>query len=197
MCEIAYLSIKNPKASRALKQALDPRRRMLASLRYVGSFRPQKLGPPPWPNPGSAPGITSYVIGFTLNSIDNKQNIGWDKGTRSLITEKLSCGIASKPWYSRKSPPIVWSSFKMFSVNSSNCLHKWKSVRYSIMHCGIMKHFHIWFCRELCWKHLSCVQTERKRMRKRKFSLMFAVYSLIFFTCSLIFFAFLAFAWCE
>ena len=33
MCENAYLSIKNPKASRALKQALDPPgRRMLASL---------------------------------------------------------------------------------------------------------------------------------------------------------------------
>ena len=33
MCENAYLSIKNPKASRALKRALDPGRRMLASLR--------------------------------------------------------------------------------------------------------------------------------------------------------------------
>ena len=32
MCENAYLSIKNPKASRALKRALDPGRRMLASL---------------------------------------------------------------------------------------------------------------------------------------------------------------------
>ena len=51
MCENAYLSIKNPKASRALKRALDPSRRMLTSLaatplRYVGNFRPQKLGPP-------------------------------------------------------------------------------------------------------------------------------------------------------
>ena len=51
MCENAYLSIKNPKASRALKRALDPGRRMLASLArlrfgYVGNFRPQKLGPP-------------------------------------------------------------------------------------------------------------------------------------------------------
>ena len=46
MCENAYLSIKNPKASRALKRALDPGRRMLTSLRYVGNFRPQKLGPP-------------------------------------------------------------------------------------------------------------------------------------------------------
>ena len=33
MCENAYLSIKNPRASRALKWALDPGRRMLASLR--------------------------------------------------------------------------------------------------------------------------------------------------------------------
>ena len=32
MCENAYLSIKNPKAARALKRALDPGRRMLASL---------------------------------------------------------------------------------------------------------------------------------------------------------------------
>ena len=31
MCENAYLSIKNPKASRALKRALDPGRRMLVS----------------------------------------------------------------------------------------------------------------------------------------------------------------------
>ena len=32
MCENAYLSIKNPKASRALKWALDPHRRLLTSL---------------------------------------------------------------------------------------------------------------------------------------------------------------------
>ena len=32
MCENAYLSIKNPKASRALKRALDPGCRMLALL---------------------------------------------------------------------------------------------------------------------------------------------------------------------
>ena len=32
MCENAYLSIKNPKASRALKQALDPGHRLLTSL---------------------------------------------------------------------------------------------------------------------------------------------------------------------
>ena len=53
MCENAYLSIKNPKASRALKQALDPGRRMLTSLRRQLSA--SEAGAPPWPNPGSAP----------------------------------------------------------------------------------------------------------------------------------------------
>ena len=51
MCENAYLSIKNPKASRALKQALDPwpqiaRFTRATLLRYVGNFRSQDLGPP-------------------------------------------------------------------------------------------------------------------------------------------------------
>ena len=60
MWENAYLSIKNPKASRALKRALDPgpqiaRFACATPLHYIGNFRPQKLGPPPWPNPGSAP----------------------------------------------------------------------------------------------------------------------------------------------
>ena len=51
MCENAYLNIKNPKASRALKQAPDPGRRMLASLawlRFVTSatFGLRSWGPP-------------------------------------------------------------------------------------------------------------------------------------------------------
>ena len=51
MCENAYLSIKNPKASRALKRALDPGRRMLASLarlRFATSatFGLRSWGPP-------------------------------------------------------------------------------------------------------------------------------------------------------
>ena len=47
MCENAYLSIKNPKASRALKRALDPGRRMLASLRRQLSA--SEAGAPPLP----------------------------------------------------------------------------------------------------------------------------------------------------
>ena len=51
MCENAYLSIKNPKASRALKQALDPCRRMLASLARLrfamsATFGLRSWGPP-------------------------------------------------------------------------------------------------------------------------------------------------------
>ena len=51
MCENAYLSIRNPKASRALKRALDPGRRMLASLarlRFATSatFGLRSWGPP-------------------------------------------------------------------------------------------------------------------------------------------------------
>ena len=43
MCENAYLSIKNPKASRALKRALDPGRRMLATS---ATFGLRSWGPP-------------------------------------------------------------------------------------------------------------------------------------------------------
>ena len=51
MCENAYLSIKNPKASRALKQPLDTGRRMLASLARLrfamsATFRLRSWGPP-------------------------------------------------------------------------------------------------------------------------------------------------------
>ena len=51
MCENAYLSIKNPKVSRALKQAVDPGRRMLASLArlrftMLATFGLRSWGPP-------------------------------------------------------------------------------------------------------------------------------------------------------
>ena len=51
MCENAYLSIKNPKASRALKRALDPGRRLLASLTRLhfamsATFSLRSWGPP-------------------------------------------------------------------------------------------------------------------------------------------------------
>ena len=53
--------VKNPKASRALKQALDPGCRLLTSLTRLhfatlATFGLRSWGPP-WPNPGSAPGL--------------------------------------------------------------------------------------------------------------------------------------------
>ena len=50
MWENAYLSIKNPKSFQG-----PLRFARATALRYIGNFRPQNLGPPPWPNPGSAP----------------------------------------------------------------------------------------------------------------------------------------------
>ena len=65
MWENAYLSIKNPKASRALKWALDPSRKWLASLTRLCFTTSATFGlrtwAPPWPNPGSAPVNTFYV----------------------------------------------------------------------------------------------------------------------------------------
>ena len=51
MWENAYLSIKNPKASRALKWALDPSRKLLASLTWLhfatlAPFGLRTWGPP-------------------------------------------------------------------------------------------------------------------------------------------------------
>ena len=58
--ENAYLTLKNTRASRALRRALDPGRCMLASLALWHcapsvNLRKKLLGPP-WPNPGSAAG---------------------------------------------------------------------------------------------------------------------------------------------
>ena len=51
MCENAYLSIKNPKASRALKWALDPSHRLLTLLARLcfaasATFSLRSWGPP-------------------------------------------------------------------------------------------------------------------------------------------------------
>ena len=51
MCENAYLSIKNPKASRALKGALDPGRRMLASLARLRFATSATVGLRSWAPP--------------------------------------------------------------------------------------------------------------------------------------------------
>ena len=56
MWENAYLSIKYPKVSRALKQTPDPGYKWLAQLHFAtwATFGLTSC-PPPWSNPGSAP----------------------------------------------------------------------------------------------------------------------------------------------
>ena len=73
MCENAYLSIKNPKASKALKRALDPGRRLLALLARLRFAMSATFGlrswAPPWPNPGSAPEFNSFTTMFLTGLI--------------------------------------------------------------------------------------------------------------------------------
>ena len=58
--ENAYLIVKNARASRALRQALDPGQYFMARfthqtlLHYVGKISEKISGAPPSPNPGSA-----------------------------------------------------------------------------------------------------------------------------------------------
>ena len=51
MWENAYLGIKNPKASRALKRALDPGRKLLASLARLRFATPATFGLNTWGPP--------------------------------------------------------------------------------------------------------------------------------------------------
>ena len=74
MCENAYLSIKNPKASRALKRALDPGRRMLALLARLRFAMSATFGLRSWGPPLDqildphlfSPDLSVSVIPFTL-----------------------------------------------------------------------------------------------------------------------------------
>ena len=68
MWKNAYLSIKIPKASRALKQTLVTNG-LLHSLRYIGNFRPQKLAP--WQNSGSAPDCLNFYQSYSQRGQDN------------------------------------------------------------------------------------------------------------------------------
>ena len=62
MCENAYLSIKNPKASRALKRALDPGCRMLASLTRLRFATSATFGLRSWGPPLTKSWIRTWLI---------------------------------------------------------------------------------------------------------------------------------------
>ena len=63
MWENAYLCIKNPKASRALKWALVPGHKLLTLLHQQLSA--SEPGAPLLPNPGSAPATESNKLNDT------------------------------------------------------------------------------------------------------------------------------------
>ena len=65
--ENAYLRVKNARASRALRWALDPGQywlALLARLRFATSAKSREkfLGPPPSPNPGSASVVAPQIL---------------------------------------------------------------------------------------------------------------------------------------
>ena len=77
MCENAYLSIKNPKASRALKRALDPSRRMLASLTWLCFATSATFGLRSWGPPLTKSWIRTWAVadpGFSPGGGANSQN---------------------------------------------------------------------------------------------------------------------------
>ena len=97
MWKNAYLSIKNPKASRARLRALDPglqiaRFAHVTLLCYIGNFQPQNLGPP-WPNPGSAPCHTEWSLEAILYS--GRQSSGF-------VNSAVIWSIVANPWFPRR-----------------------------------------------------------------------------------------------
>ena len=68
MCENAYLSIKNPKASRALKQALDPSRRLLTLLARLRFAMLATFGLRSWPPPLTKSWIPYLALKIVLLS---------------------------------------------------------------------------------------------------------------------------------
>ena len=69
MWENAYLSIKNPKASRAPKLALDPGYKWLSLLMALRFTMSATFGLRSWPNPGSAPEHTNGMVKLYLTNI--------------------------------------------------------------------------------------------------------------------------------
>ena len=104
MWENAYLSIKNPKASRARLRALDPGHKLLASLERLrfatsATFGLSTWGPPPRPNPGSAPARKHLFSGWascTKSSNCSPNCKGWSrrvKENNSNLTVEISLHV--------------------------------------------------------------------------------------------------------
>ena len=96
MWENAYLSIKNPKASRALKWALDPGRKLLASLR-------QQLS-------ASAPGAPPPLDQI----LDPHLILFYEHNTPLEIVKLFSCLIHTEMVFCKKNTFAVTTCLKFF-----------------------------------------------------------------------------------
>ena len=74
MWENAYLSIKNPKASRALKQALDPGRKLLASLAQLRFATSAIFGLSTW-----APPLDQILDPHLMKSTRSNLSVGYSQ----------------------------------------------------------------------------------------------------------------------
>ena len=83
MWENAYLSIKNPKASRALKRALDPSHKLLASLAQLCFATSATFSLSTWSPPLTKSWIRTCTTTLVLNG-------GW-KIVKPKIENVLKC----------------------------------------------------------------------------------------------------------
>ena len=106
MCENAYLSIKNPKASRTLKRALDPGHRLLASLARLCFATSAIFGLRSWGPPLTKSWIRTWTFeNMTLNGIGIKglclqRLFGWSRG-------RTTASLFSWPWQVKSHPLSV------------------------------------------------------------------------------------------
>ena len=114
MCENAYMSIKNPKASRALKWALDPGHRLLASLTQLHFATWATFSLRDWGSPLTKSWIRTCVnlCSWTLESVH--------KLVRILEYKLLSMSMR------KESTSFVWSWYNAW--NAQQILQKLPSV---------------------------------------------------------------------
>ena len=111
MWENAYLSIKNPKASRALKWALDPGHKLLASLARLRFTTSATFGLSTWGPLDQIldPHLECTTISRTLNLEDCDFHI-------NILSTNCQC------WHKVCIVKDFWSVISLRNVSKNNCL---------------------------------------------------------------------------